>query len=216
MKKMYVFDLDGTLIDSIGDISSAMNYSLACMNKAQHMTECYYKMVGNGMEVLCRRALPSGSEEEIHHLMSLYKKRYIENCCIETKAYPKIPELLHRLRQDKKLIAVLSNKPQPQADEVISKIFGSGLFFKVLGQSEKFAAKPAPDSLEYLIKEAGVEKDEIWYVGDSDVDIELGRCCGVDTVGAAWGFRGREELEEAEAEYIADSPNDLEQIFYGS
>lgn len=212
MKKLFVFDLDGTLVDSVRDIADAVNYSLRQMNKPEFETEAYYKMVGNGMELLCRRALPGGSEEEVKTLVDLYKERYIKNCCNATKPYDGIKELLRSLKEGGAKLAILSNKPQPQTDEVAAKLLGTDLFWKIIGKNDRFVAKPEPDSLNYLIECAGVDKAEVCYIGDSNVDIELGKRGNVDTIGAQWGFRGRKELEDAGAAYIAENPAELKEI----
>lgn len=212
MKSLLVFDLDGTLVDSVKDIADAVNYSLRLMKKPEFATECYYKMVGNGMEVLCRRALPNGTEDEVKTLISLYKERYINNCCNSTKAYDGIKELLQLLKSNGVKLAVLSNKPQQQTDEVVSKLLGKDLFWKIIGKNEKFAAKPEPDSLNYLIDCANVERSEVCHIGDSGVDMELGKRAGVDTIGVEWGFRDRKELEDAGAVYIVKNPTELKQV----
>ena len=112
MKGLCVFDLDGTLVDSIEDIAAAVNASLEEMQKPIHPVDAYYKMVGDGMEMLCRRALSGGTEEEVKELVSRYKARYIKNCCNHTKTYPGIETLLSALAEEDTGIAILSNKPQ--------------------------------------------------------------------------------------------------------
>lgn len=212
MKKLYVFDLDGTLVDSVIDIASAVNRALEIMGKPTFATREYYKMVGNGMEMLCRRALPDGTEAEIAHLISLYKDLYIANCCQKTVPYDGIPELLAWLKKNGAILAVLSNKPQKQADKVVSALFGNKMFDWIIGHRAEFAPKPDTGSLEYLIKKSGVDKSDICYIGDSDVDIQLGKRGDVCTIGVAWGFRGRKELEEAGAANIAENIAELKKI----
>lgn len=214
MKKLCVFDLDGTLVNSIYDIAEALNASLASMGKPIHPIEAYYQMVGDGMELLCRRALPDGTEEELQTLIYLYKERYIKNCCVLTRPYDGILELLAQLNKEDFGIAVLSNKPQEQTERVVSALLGKIHFFDVIGQSERFPKKPDPMALYYLIEKSGVSQDDVWYIGDSDVDIHLGKSAKVKTIGAAWGFRGSEELHSSGADWVVDSPMQLKGLLF--
>lgn len=142
-------------------------------------------------------------------LINLYSNRYINNCCNLTKPYTEIPKLLEMLKTGGARAAVLSNKPQAQSDEVVSKLFEKDMFYMVIGHGSGFAPKPSPDSFNYLVNCAGVKKSDVCYVGDSNVDIMLGKNAGVDTIGAEWGFRGRKELEDAGAVYIAKHPLEI-------
>lgn len=215
MKKLCVFDLDGTLVDSIYDIAAAMNASLEVMGKPTYPTEAYYQMVGDGMELLCRRAIPSGTEEDVRTLIGLYQERYLKNCCVLTRPYDGVLELLQYLSEKQILTAVLSNKPHEQTKEVVSALLGDANFFAVIGQSERFPKKPDPTALNFLITQAGVTKDEVYYIGDSNVDMKLGKACGVDTIGVAWGFRGETELKEAGAGAIVHHADELRALLLG-
>ncbi|MEE1013220.1 MAG: HAD family hydrolase [Clostridia bacterium] len=216
MKKLCVFDLDGTLVDSIYDIAAAMNASLEIMGKPTYSTEAYYQMVGDGMELLCRRAIPGGTDAEVRTLIGLYKERYLQNCCVLTRPYAGVPELLQCLSKKQILTAVLSNKPHEQTKEVVSTLLGEVNFFAVIGQSERFPKKPDPTALNFLIAQAGVTKTEVCYIGDSNVDMELGKACGVATIGAAWGFRGETELKNAGAGAIVHHADELKTLLLGS
>ena len=212
MKKLCVFDFDGTLVDTISDIGESLNWCLEKMGKPVHDISAYNKMIGNGMNVLCRRALGESTEEEVQNLISMYKKKYQECCCIKTCMYDGIKELLDDLKSAGFILAIVTNKPQNQTDEIISKLFDKDIFFEIIGQSDRFPTKPDPDSLNYVIKKAGVDKEDVWYIGDSDVDIILGRNACVDAIGVEWGIRGKEELVENGAKYIAKDTEELKKI----
>ncbi len=209
MKRLCVFDLDGTLVDSIGDIADAMNRSLRKMGKMVHSTKDYYQMVGDGVELLCRRALLFSSEEEAEILLRLYREDYIKNCCKKTVPYPGVFSLLQRLKKAGVKMAILSNKPQDQTNEVVEKVLGKEYFIRIMGAGPKFPKKPDSAALDDLIKVAGVTKEDVWYIGDSDVDMQLGLAAGVEAIGAAWGFRGERELQRAGAHWIAKDINAL-------
>ncbi len=212
MKKLCVFDFDGTLVDTIADIGESVNWCLEKMGKPIHELSAYNKMVGNGMNLLCRRALGDGTEEEVQALINMYKKRYQECCCVKTRMYDGIKELLDDLKEAGIILAIVTNKPQIQTDEIISKLFDKSIFFEIIGQSERFPTKPDPESLNYVIEKAGVSKEDVWYIGDSDVDIILGRNAGVDAIGVEWGLRGKKELVETGARYIAKDAEELKSI----
>lgn len=209
MSKLCVFDLDGTLINSIEDIGDAVNHCLDIMGKPQWEISCYNKMVGNGMNKLCQRALNGGTEEEVKTLIELYKDYYQKNCCIKTKAYDGIDGLLKGLKKGNVEIAILTNKPQSQCDEIVKKLFPEKIFCEIMGQSEKFPIKPDPEGLYYIMKKMGVKSEDVWFIGDSDVDIILSKNAGVKGIGALWGLRGEAELKRAGAVYLAEKPMDI-------
>lgn len=211
MKKLWVFDLDGTLVNSIGDIAGAINRSLIRMGKPTHPPERFYQMVGDGMELLCRRALPEANPEELSELIRLYQEDYLQNCCVETKAYPGVLKLLRSLKKAGISAAIISNKPQEQTQEVVSKILGASFFLEVIGQNPQFPKKPEPKVFLDLMARRDVKKEDVCYIGDSDVDILFGRRAGVDTIGAAWGFRGAQELKNAGAPRIVYRVSELEE-----
>lgn len=212
MKKLCVFDLDGTLVNSVYDIAAALNASLEEMNLPGWPLEEYYRMVGDGMEMLCRRAIPGGTETQVQALVSLYKQRYQRDCCVLTRPYEGIPELMEKLRQQGILTAVLSNKPHEQTLKVVATLLPKADFFAVRGQSAEFPRKPDPAALHALMELAGVQPCETVYIGDSDVDMILGKNAGVETVGVSWGFRGVQELNTAGACAIAHTAEELEKL----
>lgn len=212
MYKFCVFDMDGTVVNSIGDIAAAMNRSLEKLGYKTYGEDAYCKMVGDGMDILCRRAIQGESEEEVQKLIATYKADYINHCCEKSVIYDGVAELVHSLNKNGVMCAILSNKPQDQANEVSDKLFAEGMFKEVIGQTAKFPIKPAPDSLLWLLDEYGVEKSEVAYIGDTNVDMQLGKSAGVFTVGVTWGFRDEAELREAKADAIANTAEELAKI----
>lgn len=209
MIKLCVFDMDGTVVNTIGDISGAMNRSLATLGYEPHDEEEYCRMIGDGMVVLCKRAVDGASDEIIEKLINLYKKDYLENCCVKSVVYEGMLEVIKELKKAGIRCAMLSNKPHEQVMKIAEKLFPEGLFDEILGKTDDFPAKPAPDSLLYIMEKLGAKAEETVYIGDSDVDIKLGKSVGVYSVGVAWGFRGEEELKGENADYIAYKADDL-------
>lgn len=212
MYKLCVFDMDGTFVNSLGDIAAAMNRSLEKLGHKPYAEEDYCRMVGDGMRVLCKRAIPDAGDEELERLISYYNADYLNNCCIKTAPYDGMVELAEELRRLDIKRAILSNKPHTQACEIAEKLFDSELFTEIIGQSERFPTKPAPDALLYLIEKYSVSKEETVYIGDSDVDIKLGKAAGVFTVGVTWGFRGEAELKAAGADALAKTADELKAL----
>lgn len=212
MYKLCVFDMDGTVVNSIGDIATAMNRALSILGHKTYTDNDYYKMVGDGMDILCRRAFPEANDEELHKLISLYKEYYIDHCCEKSVMYPNIAELITSLKKSGVKCAILSNKPHDQAIKVAETLFDKEMFDIILGQTDRFPIKPAPDSLLWMINEFGLEKSDVAYIGDTNVDMRLGKSAGVFTVGVTWGFRDADELKAANADAIADDANQLSSI----
>ncbi len=202
MKKLCTFDLDGTLVNSIYDIAGAMNRSLKKMGKKTYETEAFYRMVGDGMILLCRRALPDGTEEEVNALIQLYQEDYFKNCCVETVPYDGVLPMLKELKESGMELAIITNKPQSQTEEVVDKLLGREYFSAIIGSGGAYPCKPDTTALETVMKDLGIEKEEVWHIGDSDVDMELGGNAGISALGASWGFRGEEELKKAGATAI--------------
>lgn len=216
MKKLCVFDLDGTLVNSIEDIANAWNRSFTAMGKPTLPISTYYEIIGGGMVNLGRRALGDCPEEELQKAVALYKKDYLEHCCVATRPYPGIATLLENLSKAGMKLAVLSNKPQVQTEQVANTLLDSSLFLAIWGHRDEFPPKPAPDSLIALAKEIGVSLDEIWFIGDSHYDLELGNNANVDTVAVTWGFDGEEKLIRDGAKHLAHTAGELESILLSS
>lgn len=208
MIRFCFFDLDGTLVDSLADIADAMNWALEQLGLPGYSLTAYAKKVGSGMDNLCRACLPADRQDDFAALRQLYDRRYSAFCCEKTALYPGISHTLETLRQAGVTLAVLTNKPQPQADRVAKLLQPYG-FARVMGKQEGFPIKPDPASLHHLMRELGAVAEESLYIGDSDVDILLGQNAGLETVGVTWGFRGKQELSAAGATHLCEDPANL-------
>ncbi|MEG0751059.1 MAG: HAD family hydrolase [Oscillospiraceae bacterium] len=212
MYKLCAFDLDGTLINTIADIAAAVNYGLRELGYPEHSESEYYHMVGNGMRKICERALPCENKDRTDELIAIYGARYVEHCCDLSRPYADIPELLHRLSDADISLAVVTNKPQNQSDRVVSTFLSEFSFIEVLGQSDRFPSKPAPDMLRHVIERFGFLEGETLYIGDSNVDVDFAHAAFVPCAGAAWGFRGRDELERSGAEFVVEKASEIAEI----
>lgn len=209
MKKLCIFDLDGTLVDSIADIAFAVNRGLRIMNLPEQQLEKFYTFVGDGMKKLCERALPDGAKSRADELSQLYGSYYVEHCCVLTKPYEGIFSAVDKIKSAGIKTAVLSNKPHEQTLSVVNTLFGEDYFDFVLGQTASFKVKPDPGALIYVMEKLGADRTDTVNIGDSDVDIILGRNAGIDSIGVKWGFRGEAELISAGCKKIAAKPEDL-------
>ena len=208
MIKAVLFDLDGTLVNSIFDIAAAMNHALQALEQPTFSVEQYYKMVGNGMKNLCRRALAEDKQHLLEPLLAAYNARYLSHCCDETAVYDGVPALLEALSARGLRLAVITNKPQPQTEQVMALLSGAPLQV-VWGQQPPFAVKPDPAVYRHVCGLLGVSPEETAYCGDSDVDMLFAKAAGAKAIGCLWGFRSREELEAAGADAVAKVPTEI-------
>ena len=208
MIKAVLFDLDGTLVNSIYDIGGAMNVALESLGQPTFPIEQYYKMVGNGMKKLCQRALAEDKQHLLEPLLAAYNARYLTHCCQETVVYEGVPALLERLSARGLKLAVITNKPQPQTEQVMALLPGAPLQV-VWGQQLPFAVKPDPAVYRHVCDLLGVTPEETAYCGDSDVDMLFAKAAGAKAIGCLWGFRSREELEAAGADVVAKVPTEI-------
>ena len=202
------FDLDGTLVNSLADIADAMNWALAQLDLPGYTLPEYGQKVGRGMDNLCRACLPKGREGDFEALRQLYDARYTAHSCEKTALYPGLDTTLRDLHRAGITMAVLTNKPQSQADRVARLLQPYG-FARIMGKQAGFPIKPDPASLRYLMEQLGATPEESIYIGDSDVDIRLGKHAGLPTVGVTWGFRGEAELIAAGADRLCHVPAEL-------
>lgn len=212
MTKLVIFDLDGTLLNTVADLEKATNYALRKLGYAEREAEEYNFLCGRGIYNLFRMALPkeASNEENVKKMAELFLPYYDEHKCDYTRPYDGIPELLEELARDGIKIAIASNKYQEGAEKLISHFFGKLHFLKILGQSKGRPIKPDPAIVEQIMSEAPeIKKDEVIYIGDSDVDMQTGKNAGVKTIGVTWGFRSREELEANSPWKIADNTKEL-------
>ena len=209
MKKLIIFDLDGTLLDTIADLGTACNYALESKGFRQHPLSVYPYMVGNGVRKLMERAQPDASPEEVEELLVTFRKYYDEHCTDFTKPYPGITELLRELTDREIKVAVATNKYESAAQRIISHYFPDTPFVAVKGQVESRPVKPDP-SVDFAVLLAHpTPKSATMHVGDSAVDIETARRACITSVGVTWGFRPLTELRKACADHIVSSPADI-------
>lgn len=212
MKKAVIFDLDGTLSDSIASIKYCGDRALASFGYGPFPESDYKYFVGDGAANLIRRALTASGDRELVHFdeaFELYKKYFAADCMYQVKPYDGIPELLAALKEKGIRIAVLSNKPHDQAVDVVESLFGKGYFDVIRGQREGVAIKPDPVGVFAILKEFSLTAEDILYLGDTATDMKTGKNAGAFTVGALWGFRDRGELEENHADAVIGSPPEL-------
>lgn len=212
MYKLVIFDLDGTLLDTIEDITNALNHALSsCGCRTVSLDECR-KLVGNGISNLLRDALPAEHKNDEKHaaMTEAFMPYYTEHMSDFTKPYEGIYDVLRKLSAEGVALAVASNKFQKGTEELIGKFFGDISFVKVLGQREGYPIKPdAGVVFEAMEAMPGIKKEDVLYCGDSDVDMKTGNNAGVRTLGVTWGFRTREQLEVHEPWKIINSVSEI-------
>ena len=209
MKKLIIFDLDGTLLNTIADLGNACNYALRMMGFSEHALSTYNYMVGNGVRKLVERAVPDADKETVDKLLAHFREYYDEHCTDETLPYPGIPELLKDLTDRGIAVGVASNKYEAAVEKIVTHYFPDIPFVALLGQTEDRPTKPDPSIVFSLLNEFPTPKREILYVGDSAVDMETARRACVESVGVTWGFRPGSELRNAYADNRVNKPSDI-------
>lgn len=203
MIKLCIFDLDGTLVNSLPAISHYANSALEKYGFAPHIEDKYRQFVGDGAAVLVHRMLgENDNAENFAKVKAEYDRLYESDVLYLTEPYSGIPTLLENLKKQKIALAVLSNKPHNVVCMIIEKLFGKDVFDVCFGQRDGIAKKPAPDGVFEICAASGVSAAETAFIGDTSVDIETGKNSGAKTIGVLWGFRERAELENADADYI--------------
>ena len=210
--KAVIFDLDGTLNDTIESLKYCGDMVMAKFGYGPFSEEQYKYFVGDGAANMIKRALIAGGDTELVHFERAYTD-YLEvfnkYCMYEVKPYDGIRELLTELKSRGIYIAVLSNKQHPQTVDVIKALFGKDYFDIVLGQIDGTPIKPAPDGVYKIMEELGVKKTEVIYLGDTGTDMKTGKGAGLFTVGALWGFRDAKELNDNHADILISHPLEL-------
>ena len=208
--KAILFDLDGTVNDTVTDLAVSVNYALNKNGLPTHPVDAYKLFAGNGMRVMVQRAMPEGQKEGelFEQVVSDYAEYYALHSMDNTKPYDDVPELIDEIKKLGYKTAVVTNKPDVQAKPLIAQML-PGKFDVVIGQMDGVPAKPDPAMPLMAMKELGVTPDECVFVGDSGVDILTGLNSGAYPVGVLWGFRGREELLENGAKELISKPLEL-------
>ena len=211
MKSLAIFDLDGTLLNTIDDLGNSCNHALRSMGFPTHALMSYPMMVGNGITRLIERALPDEARtpEIINSARRLFVDHYNDHCCDATVPYPGIPQLLAELNKRNVNIAVASNKYDSAVHRIIARYFPDIRFAAIFGQLEGIPTKPDPSIVFEILTACPTPKSETLFIGDSAVDIETARRACVDSVGVTWGFRPENELRKAFADNIVSDPDDI-------
>lgn len=214
MKSLIIFDLDGTLLDTVADLAVSTNYALSKFNFPTHELSAYKSFIGNGINNLFERVLPIGEKtaDNIWEIRKHFLEYYGAHSAELTVPYPGISELLKKLQSAGFKLAVASNKYQQGTETLIQRFFPEIEFIAVFGQREGIPVKPDPTIVLDIITIAKVSASEVLYIGDSGVDMQTANNSGVDAVGVTWGFRPKAELEAFRPKYIIDKAEEIWEI----
>ncbi|MDR3226950.1 MAG: HAD family hydrolase, partial [Prevotellaceae bacterium] len=205
-----IFDLDGTLVNSLRDIADAANSALASLKLPIYDTEKYKQFVGNGISKLIERVLPYDykNDEYKQKMLNIFNENY-NRCCLNfTKPYNGICETLNELKKQNIILAVVSNKPDDLAKKIVNNLFPD-IFDDVFGNVAGIAVKPSPALCLRIVQNHNIETCDCIFAGDSNVDMLTATNAKMLSVGVTWGFRSRKELENAGAKFIIDTPKEL-------
>jgi phosphoglycolate phosphatase len=204
-----LFDLDGTLADTLADLANATNWALSQVACPTHPTDRYRYMVGDGARELCARALPADKQGLVDEVLRLMRQHYDEHCFDLTRLYPGIADLVTSLTARHLILAVLSNKPDVFTKRVIAHYFQASPFAIVRGQLPNVPLKPDPTAAFQIAQELAIPPTHWLYLGDTSTDMRTARAAGMHAAGALWGFRDRAELLESGAEHIVAKPGEV-------
>ena len=209
--KAALFDLDGTLVDSLEDIADAMNRTLRLFDYPDFPTDEYRYLVGNGLRNLVWKCLPEGKKEDqyVDETLAVMMKEYGGALLNKSALYPGISELLDFLTEKNYKLAVLSNKADVLTQEIAAKLLNKWPFELILGVTDRFPRKPDPTSALYISRQLNLKPDQFLYFGDTGVDMKTANAAGMFPVGVSWGFRSRDELIENGARLVIDKSQNL-------
>ena len=209
MTKAIVFDLDGTLLDTLTDLAASTNYALRSSGMPEHSVDDVRRFVGNGVRMLMTRAVPDGeSNPRFDEAFSVFRQHYMQHCLDTTCPYPGIMDALARLKEKGMMLAIVSNKMQAATEELRQHFF-SQYIDVAIGESAAIRKKPAPDTVNEALRLLGISHEEAIYVGDSDVDIDTARAAMMPCASVLWGFRDRQFLLNHGATRLLSSPEEL-------
>lgn len=205
----FIFDLDGTLLNTLNDLAASTNYALRWARMPEHSVDDVRRFVGNGVKKLMERAIPDGLDNpKFDETYATFRKHYLEHSLDTTKPYSGIPEVLAELKRRGKKLAIVSNKFYAATQELARHFFPETIEVAI-GERENIRKKPAPDTVLEAMRQLGVGKEGTVYIGDSDVDIDTARNVGVPCISVLWGFRDREFLIEHGATHLISKPEEL-------
>ncbi|RUA23558.1 MAG: HAD family hydrolase [Bacteroidetes bacterium] len=213
MKKAIIFDLDGTLLDTLTDIMESVNKVLEKHHFPTHDLDAYKYFIGSGIGVLTQKAFPQDiSQADFELYLGEVMTEYESRQTLKTKPYPGIVAMLEKLNDMGIKISILSNKPDEFAKPTVAHFFPNIKFEVVFGSRKNVNRKPAPDAVFEILEILNLEKSECFFVGDTSTDIRTGVNAGLETIGVKWGFRTEEELRNAGATHIIDTSNEIFQL----
>lgn len=215
MPRTFLFDMDGTLVDSLEDIADSMNAVLEALGHPTHTLEAYRTLVGDGARALVERALPPAAETaearaaQVDEALRRYKARYHTHLVVKSRPYDGVVPMLEALVARGATLAVVTNKPHDAAVEIVARLFPTVRFAEVLGQKDGIPHKPDPAGPLSIVRGLGVDPGDAFFVGDTDTDMKTARNAGMIAVGVLWGFRDRAELERHGARHIVAHPSEI-------
>lgn len=210
--KLIIFDMDGTILDTLRDLADALNYALAESAYPLRTIEEVRRFIGNGVRKLVERGMPAGADEKAREkVYDDFNRYYRIHCSDHTRPYEGIETLLSALRKAGCLTAVVSNKADYGVQQLCAQFF-DGLFDLAAGEREGIAKKPAPDLVNAVLRELKISREEAVYIGDSEVDLETAANAGMNCITVSWGFRGEAFLREHKAPLVVNSMEELERV----
>ena len=213
MYKLCAFDLDGTLVDTIGDLAASLNYALEKNGLPVHTVQEVSRLVGHSVSYMCCMAVPEEVREaRWQQVYADCDAHYALHCCDHSRPYEGILRTVSRLKAAGVTLAVVTNKPHKHAMHVVNELFPRDTFSIILGMMKKFEKKPAAEPLNFVLDYLGVAPQDAVYVGDSEVDVEFARNAGLPCISVTWGLRPRSELIAAGATCLIDDPEELLEI----
>lgn len=206
----YIFDLDGTLLDTLGDLAASVNYALKKQSMPERTIDEIRRFVGNGVRKLVERAVPEGTSKEMtEQTLEIFRKYYLVHGLDTTAPYEGIPELLARLKAEGKNLAVVSNKFYT-ATQNLCKHFFPETIVVAIGERDGIDKKPAPDTVLEALRQLGVTAEDAVYIGDSEVDVQTARNCGMPCISVLWGFREKDFLIKKGADTFVSAPCEIQ------
>lgn len=211
MIKLVIFDLDGTLLNTIADLAQSTNFALEKLGYPTHPIERFNMMVGNGIDKLFERALPEGEKtaENIQKMRAIFVDYYAEHLTDKSTPYPGMMDVLYELKKRDIKLAIATNKYQEGSEILVDHFFADIPFLKVLGQREGIPTKPDPRIIEEILEVIPTPKNQVLYLGDSDVDMLTANNAGIIGCGVSWGFRSEEELAKHNPSHLIHHPKEI-------
>lgn len=207
--KGVVFDLDGTLVDTLDDLTDSMNYALKNLDLPTHSPEMCRQMIGNGLNKFAERALGNKNRGKRDKLLEEMTAHYRMNCLLKTKPYSGLSGIVLFLKKKGIRLAILTNKNQEPAEKIVNFYFGPDVFNPIIGYKPGRTVKPDPEGIIDILNRWSLSCTQVVMIGDSEVDVQTALAAKIQAVGTSWGFRSREELSMAGADKIIDNPSQI-------